>query len=817
MKRFVCIHGHFYQPPRENPWLEDIEFQDSAQPYSNWNERISTECYAPNAASRILDSRENIIDIVNNYSKISFNFGPTLLSWMEKFDPEAYALVLEADKVSQQRFSGHGAALAQAYNHMIMPLANAKDKHTQVLWGLKDFEFRFKRKPEGMWLPETAVDILTLEELAAADIKFTILAPRQAKRIRKIGVDKQWRSVQEGTLDSQTSYLCNLPSGRSIVIFFYDGPIAQDVAFSGLLRNGENMAHRLMQAFPKDLPEARLVNIATDGETYGHHHRFGNMALSYCLYAVEAKHSTKLTIYGEFLEKNSPTHEVEVHENSSWSCAHGVERWRSNCGCSVGVNPRWNQEWRKPLRETLDWLRDTLAPLYEKGMAEYYTDPWHVRNEYINVVLDRSIPNLEDFLKKHAVKEVSNDEKVKILKLLEIQRHAMLMFTSCGWFFDDLWGIETTQIIQYAARAVQLAKDIFGTDLEPEFLERFQKATSNAVDLKDSREVYSRKVKPSVIDHLDVAAHYAINHLFEEFPKTSKIYSFTVTRREFKEYVVGKQKLLIGWAEIHSDITLESILVDFMVLHVAEYSFSAAVRSHQGMETYIDMEKQIKEAFLKNKMLDAIRLMAQLFEWHHYSLWNLFKNEQRKVLKLIFANTVKTVDEEFRQIYKQFHPLLEIKQNNRFPLPKALAMIVEFTLNNDIIEALESDPIDFPRLAELVEEQKRWAFTRDQDGLSFAANKRITDLMQRFAKNPEDLQLLATIQNILKTLSILPLALNFWKAQNIFFALAKNVYPDQYKKAENAISAKTWIQYFDEVAQSLKVHVPKGIHVVETR
>lgn len=818
MKRFVCIHGHFYQPPRENPWLEDIEFQDSAQPYDNWNDRISAECYAPNTASRILDTKDNIIDIVNNYSKISFNFGPTLLSWMEKADPETYALILNADKLSQERFSGHGAALAQAYNHMIMPLANARDKHTQVLWGLKDFESRFKRKPEGMWLPETAVDIDTLEELAAAGIRFTILAPRQAKRVRKIG-EKLWRTVHENTIDPQMPYLCNLPSGRQIVIFFYDGPISQDIAFSGLLRNGENFAHRLAGAFPKDHQhDSRLVSVATDGETYGHHHRFGNMALSYCLYAIEEKNMADLTIYGEYLDNHAPHQEVEIVENSSWSCVHGVERWRKNCGCCIGTHPLWNQEWRTPLRETLDWLRDLLAPLYEKTMGQYVADPWHVRDAYIDVVLNRSRSHVELFLKQHAAKDLSPDEKVTVLKLLEIQRHAMLMYTSCGWFFDDFWGIETTQIIQYAARAVQLAKDAFGLDLEAEFLERLFKATSNLIDYQDGPATYAKKVKPSVIDHLDVVAHYAINQLFTVFPDVMQVYSFIVIRQELNEYEVGKQKLLIGWAEIRSDITLETHLVDFMVLHVGEYSFSAATRIHQGADSFRAMEKPIKDAFVKNKISDAIRLMSQHFTRHDYSLWNLFKNEQHKVLDCIFSKTVKAVDEEFRHIYDQFHPLLEINQDIRFPLPKSLAMIVEFTLNSDITQTLDSDPIDFMRLTELIKENKRWAFARDRDALSFAASRRITGLVNKFAKDTQDWQVLVTIQNILKILNSLPLVLDLWRAQNIFFALTKTVYPDQSKKSESGdASARMWVQYFDNVSQALKVHVVKGADVVEAR
>jgi len=271
MSRFICIHGHFYQPPRENPWLEEVELQDSAYPYHDWNERITAECYAPNTASRTLDAERKIIDIVNNYSKISFNFGPSLLSWLERHKPDVYQAVIEADKKSQGLFSGHGSALAQAYNHLIMPLANSQDKRTQVIWGIRDFQYRFHREPEGMWLAETAVDLQTLEFLAEHQIKFTILAPSQAHKVRKIN-DGKWHDVSGGKIDPKAPYICRLPSGKSIALFFYDGPISHELAFGRLLKSGEGFAKKLISAFPKDNQEPQLVHIATDGETYGHHH-----------------------------------------------------------------------------------------------------------------------------------------------------------------------------------------------------------------------------------------------------------------------------------------------------------------------------------------------------------------------------------------------------------------------------------------------------------------------------------------------------------------------------------------------------------------
>ena len=435
MERYICIHAHFYQPPRENPWLEAIELQDSAYPYHDWNERITAECYAVNAVSRILDSEDHIIELVNNYSKISFNFGPTLLSWLESKAPDVYLAILEADRESQKHFSGHGSALAQPYNHMIMPLANKRDRRTQILWGIADFERRFKRKPEGMWLPETAVDIETLDMLAESGIKFTILAPHQAAQVRRIG-GRARRDVRGGLIDPTQAYEQRLPSGRRIALFFYDGPVSRAVAFEGLLSSGENLANRLAGVFSEDRDWPELVHIATDGESYGHHHRFGDMALAYALNHIESKPLAKLTNYGEFLEKNPPTHQVEIIEKTSWSCVHGIERWWSNCGCNSGGHPDWNQEWRRPLREALDWLRDAIAPPYERLSLKFLKDPWAARNDYISVVLDRSPENVEAFFARHGARAHSAEETTAALKLLEMQRHAMLMYTSCGWFFE---------------------------------------------------------------------------------------------------------------------------------------------------------------------------------------------------------------------------------------------------------------------------------------------------------------------------------------------------------------------------------------------
>lgn len=520
--KYLCLHGHFYQPPRENPWLERIERQDSAAPFADWNERITAECYGPNAWARRLDGERRIADIANNYSRISFNFGPTLLSWLERHEPDVYAAVLQADRESCQRFSGHGSAIAQVYNHMILPLANRRDKITQIEWGLTDFRQRFGRDPEGLWLAETAVDSESLDLMAERGIRFTILAPSQAHRIRRIG-HPHWHDVSGGHVDPTRPYQVRLPSGRTIAVFFYDGPISQGIAFENLLNSGERLLNRLESAFSDDRHWAQLVHISTDGETYGHHHRHGEMALAYALDLVEQRDWIQLTNYGEFLAKHPPQLEAQIWENSSWSCVHGVERWRSDCGCNSGMRPGWHQQWRGPYRMALDELRDTLATHFEDICGTLLHDPWRARDGYISVLLDDSEQSRSDFLARHAHQPLSEPQRTTIWKLLEMQRNCMLMYTSCGWFFDELSGLETVQTMCYARRALELGEEVFGLPLERQFLDSLQRAPSNLPQFEHGRAIYEQIVIPQTVTPDEVAREFVALQAFgisanPEFP-----------------------------------------------------------------------------------------------------------------------------------------------------------------------------------------------------------------------------------------------------------------------------------------------------------
>ncbi len=809
MERYICIHGHFYQPPRENPWLEEIELQDSAYPYHDWNERVTSECYAPNSASRILDPDNRIIDIANTYANISFNFGPTLLSWIEKHRPEVYEALLEADRQSTQKFSGHGSAIAQAYNHVIMPLADSKDKHTQVRWGAKDFQRRFGRFPEGMWLPETAVDTETLEVLAQLGIRFTILAPGQAKRVKKIGEGSEWQDVSGGKVDPTTPYLCTLPSGRAINLFFYDGPISHDLAFGDLLNNGEAFAQRLASAFADQKDWPQLVHIATDGETYGHHHRFGDMALAYCLHSIESRKLARITNYAEYLDKHPPAYAAEIFENSSWSCAHGIERWRDDCGCNSGMHPGWTQAWRKPLRETLDGLREKLIPLYESEASKYLKDGWEARNDYIEVILDRSRENLEKFFEAHSVRALSNEERVKVLELLEMQRNAMLMFTSCGWFFDEVSGIESTQVLQYAARAIQLAGKSPGATVEEEFLRALEKIPTNIPEFQNGAKIYQMFVKPAALDLLRVGAHFAISALFEEYPESARIYCYTTNREIYERVEAGRLKLALGRTRIQSDITWEEAPISFAVLHLGDHSLNGAVKKLMEDESFSAVQNEIKEAFNRGDVPEVIRLMDKYFGMNYYSLWHLFKDEQRKVLNQVLRSTFDGIEVSFREIYEKTYPIMNFLKSIGTPLPKPFSAASEYIVNLDLKRIFEGEESNPEKLEALITETTKWPLEIDRSTVGFVATSWLNSQMEKLSQHPEDLTPFEKVEKILTSLTSISVELDLWKAQNMYLSVGKKLYGSMKERADNGDDpAKHWMDVLQRLGSCFRVKVP---------
>jgi len=808
MEKFICVHGHFYQPPRENPWLETVELQDSAYPYHDWDERICFQCYAPNARARLLDGDGRIDKIVSNYSRMSFNFGPTLLSWMKEKQPDIHQAIVEADKKSRERFSGHGSAIAQAYNHIILPLANTRDKHTQVIWGILDFESRFGRKPEGMWLPETAADNETLDVLAQHGIKFTILSPYQASRVRPLDGNGDWQDVNGAKVNPKEPYLVKLPEGRSIVVFFYDAPVSQAVAFEKLLTNGESFAGRLLGAFDPNLEGAQLVHIGTDGESYGHHFQYGDMALAFALHKIETSDDSKLTVYAEYLEKHPPTHEAEIHQGSAWSCSHGVGRWKEDCGCCSGGHEGWTQKWRAPLRQAMDWLRDQLTPLYEAKGKEFLKDPWSARDDYISIILDRSPETINEFFQKHGARELSEAEKIIAMRLLEMQRHAMLMYTSCGWFFDEISGIETTQVIQYAARALQLAAELGGENLEPHFVEILEQAKSNIPENQNGRVVYERFVKPAIMTRETVAAHYAISSLFESYPAEAKIYAYTVTQEDRQLWTAGAARLAVGRIKVTFDITRNSDIITYGVLYMGEHHLNCGVRHFESQEKYDALANEARAAFERADFPEAIRVLDRHFGESHYSLKNLFRDEQNKVLNQILGATRDDIYNTYKSLTDRYSPLAQFLNNIHAPPLNALAPAAEFVINAELRKQFENGSVDAERIRSLITVANNANATLEKDSLAFVVKRHLDHLSDELYKSPENMDILQRLSNSAALLPILPISVNLWKPQNTYDQLHARVLPEMQKHTDE--KSKQWTEKFLTLGENLGFHIQRN-------
>ncbi|NJL87648.1 MAG: DUF3536 domain-containing protein, partial [Leptolyngbyaceae cyanobacterium SM1_1_3] len=692
---YICVHGHFYQPPRENPYLDAIERQPSATPFHDWNERILYECYRPNAFARILNAQGEVASIVNNYEYISFNIGPTLMSWLERRDLETYQRILEADRKSCLRFNGHGNAIAQAYNHIILPLANERDKYTQIRWGKADFRSRFGRDPEGMWLAETAVDYPTLEVLADEDIRFIILAPSQALRCRVMGYGdrpaEDWNEVGGGQIDPTRPYRCFLqrpdrPGKRNYVdIFFYDGPISRDMGFNDVLSTSQHFVGRLGQAIRGDHRTAQLISVATDGETFGHHRGGAEKTLAHAVTVELPQHGWLVTNYAYYLTLNPPTWEVELKPVTAWSCSHGVDRWQDDCGCGGGGE--WHQKWRQPLRKSLDWLRDRLADVFESAGGEFFRDPWQVRDAYVQVIRDRSVENIENFISRHQKRSLKPAESCDALRLLEMQRHALLMYTSCGWFFEEISRPEGTQLLRYASRALELAGEVTGAQLEAEFVERLAAAPSNVSYFKEGAGIYRHLVIPSRVSLEQVAAHYAISSLFTTYHHEQRIYCYSVYQADYQRQRMGPLTLAVGQLEIVSEITREKASLAFAVLHIGGWDFHCCIRRFRGRLDYSNAKTRLFEVLSQASAAQTVLGLNKLFGDQAYSLQDLFAEERHRIMQLLSQETLERLDQLYTQVYRDNYGILMAFHRDRLPVPQELQVAAEVALSNRALKS----------------------------------------------------------------------------------------------------------------------------------
>ncbi|TPW19948.1 MAG: glycoside hydrolase protein, partial [Elusimicrobia bacterium] len=804
--RYVCVHGHFYQPPRENPWMDRVRREPSAAPYHDWNERITAECYGPNAHARILDSTGRITKIMSTYSRMSFNMGPTLLSWLEAQAPATYAAIVASDAESAARFGGHGSAMAQAYNHVILPLADERDRRTQVAWGVADFRHRFGRRPEGMWLPETAVDVPSLEALAEAGIAFTVLAPRQAARVRPPG--GAWKDVRDSSVDPTRSYKVSLPSGRSIAVFFYDGPVSQAVAFEGLLTRGEHLAGRLCAAFPPEAPDGALAHVATDGESYGHHHRFGEMALAWALDRLAGSKEIRLTNYAQHLALFPPAWEAEVVEPSSWSCAHGVERWRSDCGCHTGGRAGWTQAWRAPLRGALDRLRDGARQVFEDKARGLFKDPWAARDAYIGVVLRRSKETTDAFLAAHAARPLSGQDEVVALRLMELQRHAMLMYTSCGWFFNDLSGLETVQVLRYAARTHELALEVGGPDLSGPFLAKLREARSNVDGEGDGAAIYERRARSAHADVLSAAARHGSRSLSRESAKSTRYGLWELTQEDARRLRRGEARLSVGLLSIASAQTRAATQIAYCYVLDGGPLPRGAAGLFKGMKAYEAMSWETTNLFSQGDTEALRRALDKHFPEGPDVRRQLDEEDELHAAEGLLEGAAAESEAALSALYERQAPLLRALARRGIRAPRALCTAAEFALNGKVARLLQADSPDLPAVEAVLDELKAEAVRLDEDALAYGLGRLLRRLAEDVLKSPDDPRAAAALAEAAALAHRRTPGADLWTAQNDVYAAVTRLRPARHARAlRGDEAAASWCRSLEAAAQHLNIKV----------
>ncbi len=814
-EKWVCIHGHFYQPPRENPWLETVEPQPSAKPYRDWNERITAECYRPNAAARVVNNDGQIINIVDNYERMSFDVGPTLMSWLEEHASDVHGALVEADRASMARFSGHGSAMAQVYNHVIMPLATARDQATQVRWGITDFVYRYGRKPEGMWLAECAADTASLEALAAEGIVFTVLAPHQAAAWRAPA--GEW---QTGPIETGRVYRCPLPSGRAIDLYFYDGSTAQAVAFERLLANGAQYVSRVLGRGAIEGGGPTLCHIATDGETYGHHHRHGDMALAWALARLEAGvGGARLTNYGEFRALVPATWEVKLAEATSWSCAHGVARWRDDCGCHTGGRDGWNQRWRRPLRDSLEWLRGQCEVVLERVGAALFHDVWAARDEYGAVVVARTAEARERFLAAHARHPLAEADRVRALSLMEMARHAMLMFTSCGWFFDELSGIETVQCLQYAARAMELAEAADGEEggqrgaIETAFVERLAAARSNLSEEGDGRSVWTRRVQPARVDLTAVAAHAAVQTLVEPGADTEfAVFGYDVKLLGRIEQRAGRARMVAGTVSVRSRLTEVATSLCFAGLHLGEQHVTGGLRARPGAAEWSDIVAELTTALQTADVFAAQRAIDKHFSGAELSLGSLLPGTRERVIEFLLAEPIARANADLAKSYDDHAPLIRWLVAHAMPVPDALHVIAAAALRGRVLGHLTDARASFALLQRDLEEAAAVKISLDDPEVALAASVGLRRLLAGVATPDGELDpaALDTIASAAEVAARMKSPVDLWFAQNAAWRLLERLPALRLRGAAGDASALAIASTLVTLASALRLAVPQS-------
>lgn len=713
------IHGHFYQPPRENPWTYRVEQQPSAAPHHNWNERIFAECYRPNVHARIVDERGRILRLVNNYRHLSFNIGPTLLSWMEEQHPITYARIIDADRDSV-RERGYGNALAQAYNHTILPLDHPRDRRTQIRWGRVDFERRFGRQPDGMWLPETAASHEVLDELIDEGIRFTVLSPYQAGRVRPIG-GHDWRHVGGGHIDPTRPYryFHGDGGGRHLDIFFYDGPKSKSVAFERVLSTSQ----RFLDNLTAHAPGEGVVILATDGESYGHHTVYGDRTLAHAFEMEGPNRGLRFTNLAEHLASHPPTEEVELapgddHRGTSWSCAHGIGRWSRDCGCHTGGLPGWNQKWRAPLRAALEHVREHAAALYEERMGALMDEPWGARDAYIEV-LGKTHEEFARWSRRFSRHDPTPSDLVEQRTLLEMQLQSMLMFTSCGWFFNDVSGIETVQVLEYAARCMDYLDELGAPSPEREFLEILSEARSNVPEQGQAADIYRRTIPKARVTHKRAAGHLAISTLIEEPNPMGSIGPWDYELERHRRESSGPFAVSAGYVKLTSSRTGRADEHAFMAVHLGGIDFYAAVRPGMDPTTFERKSSALLEEIDETSLAFVLRSVFESFGPHEFRLQDMLPGAGEELASSVFSELIERFSATYARLYRDHGRTLEMLHGAGFEVPRELRAAAEFTLKRRFEEEIRRqeqsrDPEAYRRAIEIAEEINRRGYDVDR-------------------------------------------------------------------------------------------------------
>jgi len=798
-EKYITIFGHFYQPPRFNPWILEIDLDITSRPYHDWNDKITKESYLPNAYARLKDG-ETIEDVVNNYEKITFSFGPLLLSYLKEKYSKLYNLIVEADKESSSKLSGHGNAIAQPYAHIIMPLSSKEDRERDIYWGIKFFEKTFDRYPEGFWLPEAAVDNLTLEILYDYGIKFVILSPHQAKSVK---INDKFEEVTENSLDTKKAYKALLPSGNSIGVIFYNRWLSGLVAFGDLLKSGELFARKLIESFDNS-EKPQLVSIATDGETYGHHKPKGEEELAKALSIIDS-YGINITNYSYFYSTFKPTSDVIINENTSWSCPHGIERWRSNCGCASDIVPGWTQEWRTPLRKSIDWLRDMAETTIQNIGPKVSNDINKAILNYVDVFYDYKAENVSNFVESFAIKGEEN-KIVDFLKLMEISKNSILMQSSDAWFFEDIYRPEPIQSLRFAKRVIQLIEELSNTKIEDQFLSILKDAKSNNPRYNNGKEIYEKEVNPSLMTPEKVCASYAMRLLFETISNENDYYSYKIILGPYKKMELGRAKVITGIATLISKITWRSTPIMFSSIYYGWYNLHAGAKILVDQKSYIEFENSVTEYFNNGLLPDIIDIIQKTFYPNYFNLNNLLKNDQKFIMDHVLDSSVIELARQYELLYNNYLPAMEYVRSLNLNYPKVFELLLQFELEKSILEILEQEIIDFNRLEQIIQWSKNLEVSID-DLVHKLIKEKIEKLLDFLIQNPQDINSISMLQRLLKISKELDIPLEYlWDAQNKFIYLRNNILRHLISSESDLI--KSLIYQYKIISSYLKIRFP---------